>query len=143
MIKRKIQDIVSARFFSGKTIILLGARQVGKTTLLKQIAKSLNKDILWLNGDNPEDRLLLSQINGSRAKEIFPKGSVVFIDEAQRIENAGLTLKIIHDNCEGIQMVVTGSSSFELTDKLKESMTGRKWSFKIYTSSKESLVQIG
>ncbi len=135
MIKRKIEEIISTRFFLGKTMILLGARQVGKTTLLKQIAKSLNKDIIWLNGDNPEDRLLLKKINSSRAKEIFPKGSVVFIDEAQRIENTGLTLKIIHDNCKGIQMIVTGSSSFELTDRLKESMTGRKWSFKLYPIS--------
>ena len=135
MIKRHIENNLSTKFFSGKTIILLGARQVGKTTLLKQLAKSLKKDIIWLNGDNPEDRLLLGQINGTRAREIFPKGSVVFIDEAQRIENTGLTLKIIHDNCEGIQMVVTGSSSFELTDKLKESMTGRKWSFNLYPIS--------
>ncbi len=141
MIKRHIEDILSAKFFLGKTILLLGARQVGKTTLLRQIAESLKKEIIWMNGDNPEDRLLLSQINGLRAKEIFPKGSVVFIDEAQRIENSGLSLKIIHDNCEGIQMVVTGSSSFELTDKLKESMTGRKWSYKLYPISFSEILQ--
>jgi predicted AAA+ superfamily ATPase len=141
MIKRHVTDVISTRFFSGKTIILLGARQVGKTTLLKQIAESLKNEVIWLNGDNPEDRLLLSQINGSRAKQIFPRGSIVFIDEAQRIENSGLTLKIIHDNCEGIQMVVTGSSSFELTDKIRESMTGRKWSYKLYPISFSELLK--
>lgn len=135
MIKRKIEDIVADRFFVGKTIVLLGARQVGKTTLLKQIEKAINRGVIWLNGDNPEDRALLNGINGTRAKEIFPKGSVVFIDEAQRIENSGLTLKIIHDNCEEVQVVVTGSSSFELTDKLKESMTGRKLTYKLYPIS--------
>ena len=135
MLKRIIENIISSKFFSGKTILLLGARQVGKTTLLRQLANSLNKRIVWLNGDNPEDRILLSQLSGSRAKQIFPNESVVFIDEAQRIENSGLTLKIIHDNCKEIQMVVTGSSSFELTDKLKESMTGRKLSYQLYPIS--------
>ena len=78
MIKRQIENIVSSRFFTGKTLVLLGARQVGKTTLLKQIAISLEKEVIWLNADNPEDRLLLSSLNASRAKEIFPTGSVVF-----------------------------------------------------------------
>lgn len=135
MIKRKIEDILLSKFFTGKTIILLGARQVGKTTLLKQIADSLQRGVIWLNGDNPEDRLLLNGMNSTRAKEMFPNGSVIFIDEAQRLENSGLTLKIIHDNCNGIQLVVTGSSSFELTDKLKESMTGRKWTYTLFPIS--------
>ncbi|MBT3382356.1 MAG: ATP-binding protein [Prolixibacteraceae bacterium] len=140
MIKRQIENIVSSRFFTGKTLVLLGARQVGKTTLLKQIAISLEKEVIWLNADNPEDRLLLSSLNASRAKEIFPTGSVVFIDEAQRIENSGLTLKIIHDNCDGIQLVATGSSSFELTDKLKETMTGRKSIFTLFPISFNELL---
>ena len=140
MIKRQIENIVSSRFFTGKTLVLLGARQVGKTTLLKQIAISLEKEVIWLNADNPEDRLLLSSLNASRAKEIFLTGSVVFIDEAQRIENSGLTLKIIHDNCDGIQLVATGSSSFELTDKLKETMTGRKSIFTLFPISFNELL---
>jgi len=135
MIKREIENLILSRFFSGKTIILFGPRQVGKTSLLKQLEDSLQKKVIWLNADNPEERLLLNQINGSRAKEIFPKGSVIFIDEAQRLENSGLALKIIHDNCDEIQMVATGSSSFELSDKLKESMTGRKWTYSLYPFS--------
>ncbi len=141
MIKRKLEEIIFNKLFTGKTIVVLGARQVGKTTLLRQISESLTKKIIWLNADNPEDRTLLEKINSTRAKEIFPKGTMVFIDEAQRIENTGLSLKIIHDSCKDIQLIVTGSSSFELTDRLKESMTGRKWTYKLYPVSFQEIFQ--
>ncbi len=141
MIRRKLEEIIFNKLFTGKTIVVLGARQVGKTTLLRQISESLTKKIIWLNADNPEDRTLLEKINSTRAKEIFPKGTMVFIDEAQRIENTGLSLKIIHDSCKDIQLIVTGSSSFELTDRLKESMTGRKWTYKLYPVSFQEIFQ--
>ena len=140
MLKRELEKTIISKLFSGKSILLVGARQVGKTTLLKQIAKSLQKEIIWLNGDNPEDRTLLNQMNGTRAKAMFPNGSIIFIDEAQRLENTGIILKIIHDNCEEIQLLATGSSSFELTDKIKESLTGRKWTFKLFPLSFRELL---
>lgn len=139
MINRILFDLISARLFSGKTILLLGPRQVGKTTLMKQIQKAKTDKTLWLNADNPDDRELLNNINSSRATDLFPPQSLVFIDEAQRLENSGLTLKIIHDSCPEIQLAVTGSSAFELTDKIKESLTGRKWSFKLFPLSFEEL----
>ncbi|HCE57905.1 MAG TPA: ATPase [Prolixibacteraceae bacterium] len=139
MIKREIEALILSKFFKGKTIILLGARQVGKSSLLKQIEASINQKVIWLNADNPEVRIILNQLNGNRAKEIFPKGSIIFIDEAQRLENSGLTLKIIHDNCEEFQMIATGSSSFELSDKIKEAMTGRKWSYSLFPISYNEL----
>jgi len=135
MIKRALETIIEKDFFSGKTILLMGPRQVGKTTLLKQISEKRKEKVIWLNGDNPDDRSLLNAMNGLRAKQLFTPGSVIIIDEAQRLENSGLTLKIIHDNCENIQLIATGSSSFELTDKIKEALTGRKWSFKLYPVS--------
>lgn len=140
MLKRELENTIISKLFSGKSILLVGARQVGKTTLLKQIAKSLQKEIIWLNGDNAEDRTLLNQINGTTAKAMFPKSSIIFIDEAQRLENTGIALKVIHDNCEEIQLLATGSSSFELTDKIKESLTGRKWTFKLFPLSFRELL---
>lgn len=134
LIKRSLESIIEKQLFSGKTILILGPRQVGKTTLLKVISEN-RKNLIWLNGDNPGDRELLNNINSSRAKQIFPKGSIIIIDEAQRLENSGLTLKIIHDHCQGIQLIATGSSAFELTDKIKESLTGRKWSYKLFPIS--------
>jgi predicted AAA+ superfamily ATPase len=94
-----------------------------------------------LNADNPSDRELLNQLNSSRAKDLFPEGRLVIIDEAQRLENSGLTLKIIFDNCPGIQLIATGSSSFELTDKIKEALTGRKWSFRLFPISLDELAE--
>jgi len=141
MIKRKLHTVFEKYLFTGKSILLLGPRQVGKTTLLKTISKQSNKEIIWLNGDNVDDRSLLNGINSLKAKTLFPSGSFIIIDEAQRLDSAGLTLKIIHDSCENIQLIATGSSSFELTDKIKESMTGRKWSFKLYPISLEELIE--
>ncbi|MFC2102286.1 ATP-binding protein [Bacteroidota bacterium] len=140
MITRILENVIQTRLFTGKTILLLGPRQVGKTTLIRELEKKYPEKAIWMNGDNPEDRELLNHINGSRAKELFPPGVLLIIDEAQRVENAGLTLKIIHDNCLDIQLIATGSSSFELTDKIKESLTGRKWSFRLFPVSFEELV---
>jgi predicted AAA+ superfamily ATPase len=131
--------MISSRLFSGKTILLLGPRQVGKTTLMRKIQQANADKTVWLNADNPDDRELLNNINSSRAASLFPNQALVIVDEAQRLENTGLALKIIHDSCPGIQLVATGSSAFELTDKIKESLTGRKWSFKLFPLSFEEL----
>ncbi len=141
MIKRTLHLVIDKYLFTGKTILLLGPRQVGKTTLLKEISKQRNNEVIWLNGDDVDDRTFLNGISSLKAKTLFPTSSFIIIDEAQRLENAGLTLKIIHDSCENIQLIATGSSSFELTDKIKESMTGRKWSLKLYPISLEELIE--
>ncbi len=107
---------------------------------MKKVQKANSEKALWLNADNPDDRELLNQINSSRAIELFKPQSLVIIDEAQRLENSGLTLKIIHDSCPGIQLVATGSSAFELTDKIKESLTGRKWTYTLFPISFQELV---
>jgi hypothetical protein len=135
MIKRTLEELITSRLFSGKTILLLGPRQVGKTTLINEVYKSFQGKSIWLSGDNPEDREMLNQMSSTRAAAFFPAGNLVVIDEAQRLENAGLTLKIIHDHCPGIQLMATGSSSFELTDKIKEALTGRKWTFRLFPIS--------
>lgn len=139
LIKRTLEPLIKDQLFSGKTIIIFGPRQVGKTTLLKVITED-QKKLIWLNGDHPGDRELLNNINSTKARQIFPKGTLIVFDEAQRLENSGLTLKIIHDNCEGIQLIATGSSSFELTDKIKEALTGRKWSYKLFPISNKELL---
>ncbi len=140
-IDRRLFELIRADMFRGKSILILGPRQVGKTTLLFQIRQTLDQPSIVLNADNLPDRELLNQINSTRAQQLFPAGSVLIIDEAQRLENTGLSLKIIHDSCPQVQMLVTGSSAFEITDSIREPMTGRKFTWRLFPLSMDELVQ--
>ena len=115
MIHRTLEHIIAKRFGSGKTIILIGPRQVGKTTFFHQFLK--HKKYLFLNGDDPTVRKLLAQPNLEQLRNIIGNHSVVFIDEAQRIEGIGITLKLITDQFENVQLLVSGSSAFELNNQ--------------------------
>lgn len=140
MINREITEKVIKHFNLGKVILIFGARQVGKTTLIKQIFRDLNIEPLYFNGDESDSRNLLSDINVTKIKHYIGNNKFVFIDEAQRIENIGLTLKILVDNFPDVQVVATGSSSFELADKINEPLTGRNFSFKLFPLSFRELV---
>ena len=114
-----------------KAIIIMGARQVGKSTLLKELFAERN-DVLWMNGDEQDVRTLFDNLSATRAKAIIGKNNLIVIDEAQRITDIGLKIKLIADQVEGVQVVATGSSSFELANKLNEPLTGRKREFKMF-----------
>ena len=137
MINRIIQSAIISKIGKGKAILIVGPRQVGKTTLVKAI---LNNEVyLFLDGDDPTVRNLLTNPNTERLKSIIGKNKFVFIDEAQRIENIGLTLKIMTDQFKDVQLLVSGSSAFELNNKLNEPLTGRKWEFQLYPVSWKEL----
>ncbi|MBL0339850.1 MAG: ATP-binding protein [Bacteroidetes bacterium] len=135
MIKRTISDTFSSHFFKGKALILLGPRQVGKTTLIKQVLKG--RDFLFLDGDDSSVRNILAQAGTFEIKQIIGQHKIVYIDEAQRIPGIGLTLKIITDQFTNVQLVVSGSSSFEITDLTSEPLTGRKLEYRLYPISWE------
>lgn len=135
MINRILQKSISKKLHKGKTILLIGPRQVGKTTLIQNILEK--KDFLFLDGDDPLHRTQLTNPSTQTLKMIFGKAEIVFIDEAQRIENIGITLKIIHDQFKNIQLIVSGSSAFELRNELNEPLTGRKWEYHLYPISYE------
>lgn len=134
MITRILESRINARLYKGKAILIMGARQVGKTTLLRSLFKDTS-DTLWLNGDETDVQALFREISATRLKAIFGNKKNIIIDEAQRIPDIGLRLKLITDQIPDIQLIATGSSSFDLAHKVNEPLTGRKWEFKMYPLS--------
>lgn len=135
MIIRQLQERIETRMFAGKAIIVIGARQVGKSTLFRMIIDKQNLPPLQLNCDEPETRDMLSNTNIANLRLLIANNRIVMIDEAQRVENIGMTLKLITDNFPDVQLLVTGSSSFELQDKLNEPLTGRKFEYHLFPIS--------
>jgi len=135
MYQRIIENIVKDKIGTGKAIIIVGARQVGKTTLIKKILEG--QEYLFLDADDPSIRQLLLNPNTEEIRTILGENRIVFIDEAQRIAGIGLTLKIITDQFKKVQLFVSGSSSFDLGNKLNEPLTGRKWEYELFPISWE------
>jgi len=134
MINRFLEQRIRDKLFKGKAILLSGPRQTGKTTLLNSIFKS-ESGVRWLNGDDPETRLLLEDVTVIKWKRILGDRTVLVLDEAQRIGNIGLKLKLITDQMPEIQVVASGSSAFELANQVNEPLTGRKWEFRLFPIS--------
>jgi len=134
MIQRLIENNIKNDFNKGKIIVVLGARQVGKTTLFNSIIDDQGS-VLKLNCDDYDDRLDLENKTSTELKNIIANHKVVIIDEAQRVENIGLTLKIIADLKLDAQVLVTGSSSLELSSKINEPVTGRIFEYKLFPLS--------
>lgn len=141
MYKRDLQSVIQERCFQGKAIILLGARQVGKTTLLKKIIQEQHVDALYLNCDEPQTISALTNCNLKELQMIVGANKFVVIDEAQKVDNIGLTLKLIVDNMPDVQVVATGSSAFELRNCLNEPLTGRKFEYQMFPISSNEIYQ--
>jgi len=139
MIARHLSGIIAQQLFKGKAIIVVGPRQVGKTTTLRELMGNRN-DCLWLNGDEFDIQALFSNISSTRLNALFAEKRIIVIDEAQRIENVGLKLKLITDQLSHIQLIATGSSAFDLTNKINEPLTGRKWEYKMLPLSFSEMV---
>lgn len=141
IINRAIQEKIEAKLFKKKAVIIYGARQVGKTTLIKTIQENY-PDSLYLNCDEPDIQKALTDKNSTELESFLGNNKLVFVDEAQRVKNIGLTLKLIIDNFPQIQIVATGSSSFDLSNQITEPLTGRKYEFLLYPFSLAELKQM-
>ena len=141
MILRKLKEVIESQFYNGKAIVLIGARQVGKTTLLKQLAQQNEPSVLWLNFDEPETRALLGETNVAKLQLLIGGAKLVVIDEAQKVNDIGMTLKLIVDNFKEVQVVATGSSAFELHNRLNEPLTGRKLEYRLFPISSAEMIQ--
>ena len=130
MLQRNLAPVIKEKLNTGKAIVLVGARQVGKTTIIKSILQG--SEYLFLDADDPTTRILLTKPNTEQIRTIIGQHNLVFIDEAQRIPGIGLTLKIITDQFKNVQLIVSGSSSFDLGNELNEPLTGRKWGYELF-----------
>ena len=136
MIKRTLQGVLEQYIGKGKAILLIGARQVGKSTLFHMLTDSVAEDtLLWLNCDFQNVRDTLNNPTLTTLQLLLANRKVVVIDEAQRVTNVGMTLKLIVDNFPQIQLLVTGSSALDLHNRLNEPLTGRKIEYRLYPLS--------
>jgi len=131
MIPRLLYERINKQLFKGKAVIITGPRQSGKTTLIQHLANNHKKKALMLNCDEPDIRQILSDQTSSQLKRLIADTDLVLIDEAQRVRNIGLTLKLITDQIKNVQLIVTGSSSLDLSNSINEPLTGRKFEFQL------------
>jgi predicted AAA+ superfamily ATPase len=141
MIKRTLEAIIQQRLFKGKAILLFGPRQSGKSTLAETLLKTQENEWLYMNGDEADIREILTNTTTAKLKALVGNKKLVFIDEAQRIVNIGLTLKLFTDQIKDVQVIATGSSAFELSSHVNEPLTGRKYEFMLYPLSFSEMVQ--
>lgn len=139
MIKRDLVKHIETLFFRGKAILLFGPRQAGKSTLIEELLK--DKEHLYFNGDDADAREILTNTSATKLKGIVGSHKIVFIDEAQRIHNIGITLKLFTDRIKNVQVIASGSSAFELNNSVNEPLTGRKYEFMLYPLSFAEMVQ--
>jgi len=139
MIPRLIIPLIQKRLADRKVIILLGSRQVGKTTLFHQLFDAA-EDVLWWNGDESDIRAILQNTTTTQLKTLIGNHRILVIDEAQRIDNIGLTAKLIADNLPQVKLFLSGSSAFEIKNKVNEPLTGRKWEYQLFPLSYAEMV---
>ncbi len=135
MIKRYLEDVIPRYLFKGKAILIFGARQTGKTTLVNKIVEQTGKKALFLYGDDRATRNILTADSKERLAGITAGYDILVIDEAQMIQDVGTVIKIFTDRIPEVQVIATGSSSFELMNRTSESLTGRKFEFFLYPLS--------
>jgi predicted AAA+ superfamily ATPase len=140
MISRTLTKFLQERFFKRKAIVLVGARQVGKTTLLNALAAANTSKTLFLNCDEPDIRERFLLPNSAQLRALVGENEIIFIDEAQRVKDIGITLKLLIDLFPTRQIVVSGSSALELSNRINEPLTGRKFDFRLFPLSTAELV---
>lgn len=139
MIDRLLGKNIEKRLKDGKAIILCGPRQVGKSTLMELMKEQFEKPIVYWNGDQSDIRNILQNPTSDFLKTLIGTAKTLIIDEAQRIENIGIIIKLITDQIKNVKVIATGSSSFDLANKINEPLTGRKWEYQLFPLSFEEM----
>lgn len=139
MLHRDIESGLQSKLFKGKAIIIVGPRQVGKTTLLKTLFSKRENTVFW-NCDEPDIREMLARPTSTELNAMIGKSDIVCIDEAQRVKNIGVTLKLLTDTFPEKQIIVTGSSALQLSNSINEPLTGRKYEYTLLPFSVNELI---
>ena len=139
---RELSNLILKKLQPNKVVILSGARRVGKTMLVKEILANVNEPILMLNGDDINVHDKLSKRSIENYKQILGTYKLLYIDEAQKIPEIGLKLKLMIDEIEGLRIIISGSSSFDINKNAGEPLTGRKYTFTLYTLSENEYTQV-
>lgn len=139
-IQRKLFPVVEQHLESGKAVLLIGPRQVGKTSLIEKVAERYPGKLLLLDCDEPDVRQRLTNASSTALSAWIGDADLILIDEAQRVKNIGLTLKLFTDKIKTVKLLVTGSSSLDLANEINEPLTGRKWEFMLLPISTQEML---
>lgn len=135
MIERSVTHRIISKLNDSKVLVIIGPRQSGKSTMIELMKSEFHLPVLYWNGDEFDIRNRLENTTSAQLRKLIGHHKTIIIDEAQRIKNIGLTLKLMNDQIKGVKVIATGSSAFELTNKTNEPLTGRKWEFKLFPLS--------
>jgi len=141
-IRRELKDSIRMRLRPGKVVIINGARRTGKTFLLREILKDMKTPYILMNGEDINTHTLLVNRSAENYRQLIGSNKLIAIDEAQKIPDIGLILKLIIDEIPGISIIATGSSAFDIMNKTGEPLTGRKYSFTLYPFSEKEYSQV-
>lgn len=136
------QKIIHSLQYNREVVVVYGARQVGKTTLIHNVLHQLKLKTLFINADEIQFHEVLNSRNKIRLQNLVSGYDVLFIDEAQQIEHIGINIKILYDTIPDLKIILSGSSSFDLANKVQEPLTGRTVSFMLYPLSYKELTAI-
>lgn len=139
---RDLSDNIIRKLQSNKVVIVFGARRVGKTVLVKELLDKIKEPVLTLNGEdiNVHDKLAIRSVENY--KQILGSYKLLYIDEAQKIPEIGLKLKLMIDEIEDLKIIISGSSSFDIHKDAGEPLTGRKYTFTLFALSESEYNQV-
>lgn len=142
IINRKAQNLLKSKVKPGKVVILHGARRVGKTFLIKEYLETVEEKYIFWNGEDFAVHELLNRRSVQNYKNILGSTKLLVIDEAQKVPEIGLVLKLIVDSFEDLKVIVTGSSAFDIANITGEPLTGRKYEIMMYPVSENEFLQM-
>jgi predicted AAA+ superfamily ATPase len=140
-IQRLLLSLLREALIPGKVLVLYGPRQVGKTTLAQDLVASVPLRSRFVNADELIYREVLASQSRQKLGEVLGDSELLVIDEAQRVPEIGLNLKILVDSFPAAAILATGSASFELANKISEPLTGRKLTFNLFPISYKEIQQ--